>query len=151
LGNQITSAVFPFYYERRTFDEDQKLAARESFYTLYYRKRTRTSAIDAVFPLFVRWRDDQTTTTVVPPVLWRDAAREWHRWVAPLFFASSQPDGGYFHAPLLLTFSHHNAKRAFSLIGGIGYYDRTEKDIDWGVFPFVFGGNNADKLTSYFL
>ncbi|MGZ3476773.1 MAG: hypothetical protein ACXVCJ_19900 [Polyangiales bacterium] len=152
LGNQITTSVFPFYWERRTFDEKQSLSERESFYTLYYRKRTRTSAVDAVFPLFVRWRDEGTTTTVVPPVLWRDAPQgEWHRWIAPLFFASSQPDGGYFHAPLLLTFSHHNPKRAFSLIGGLGFYDRTEKDIDWGVAPFVFAGSNADKLTSYFL
>ncbi len=84
-------------------------------------------------------------------MLWRDGPKgEWHRWLAPLFFASSQPDGGYFHAPLLLTFSHHNPKSAFSLIGGIGYYDRTEKDIDWGVVPFVFAGSNADKLTKYF-
>lgn len=150
LGNQITTSVFPFYWERRTFDEKQSLSERESFYTLYYRKRTRTSGIDAVFPLFVHWRDLETKTTVVLNTLWRTAPNEWHAWFAPLVFASSQPDGGYFHAPLLLTFSHHNPKRAFSLIGGLGYYDRTERDVDWGVAPFVFAGSNADKLTNYF-
>jgi hypothetical protein len=152
IGNEISTTVFPFYYDRRLFDAQQNKIEQESFYGLYYRKRSKKSDVDAAFPLFFRWRDDATTTTVVPPVLWRSAPNgEWHRWVAPLVFASSQPDGGYFHAPLLLTFSHHNPKRAFSLIGGIGFYDRTDKDKDWGVVPFYFGGSNYDKATSYFL
>jgi hypothetical protein len=151
IGNAHTTAVFPFYYDRKTVDEQQQVSERESFYGLYYRKRSALHDVDFVFPFFSRWRDDQTTTWVIPPVLWRDGPNEWHRWLAPLFFASSQADGGYFHAPLLLTFSHHNAKRAFSLIGGLGFYDRTENDVDWGVFPFVFGGHNGDKLTNYFL
>ncbi len=152
IGNEITSAIFPFYYERRAFDDAQKLVDRESFYGLYYRRRSARFDVDAAFPLFLRWRDDQTTTTVVPPVLWRDGPNgEWHRWLAPLFFASSQPDGGYLHIPALLTFSHHNPKSAFSLIGGLGFYDRTGKDVDWGLVPLVFGGNNSEKLTSYFL
>lgn len=151
IGNTITSALFPLYYDRRTLDESKNVLDQETFYGLYYRKRSKLHDVDAAFPLFFRWRDEGTTTTVVPPVLWRDAPKgEWHRWVAPLFFASSQPDGGYFHAPLLLTFSHHNPKKAFSLIGGIGYYDRTEKDVDWGVAPFVFAGYNSDRLTKYF-
>jgi len=152
ISNEITTAVFPFYYDRRLLDSAGKKVEQQSFYGLYYRRRSEKVDVDAAFPLYFRWRDDQTTTTVIPPVLWRSAPDgEWHRWVAPLFFASSQPDGGYFHAPLLLTFSHHNAKRAFSLIGGLGFYDRTERDIDWGIVPFVFGGSNADKLTSYTL
>lgn len=152
LGNVITTALFPFYFERRIFTEEQRLVDRELFAGLYYRRRSPKKDVDAAFPVFFRWREEGNTTTVVPPVLFRDGPKgEWHRWVAPLFFASSQPDGGYFHAPLLLTFSHHNPKRAFSLIGGLGYYDRTDKDVDWGVVPFVFGGSNADKLTSYTL
>lgn len=152
IANTITSAVFPFYYDRRVYDSYRTLTDRESFYGLYYRRRSKNHEVDAAFPIYFRWRDDDTTTTIIPPVLWRDAPKgEWHRWLAPLFFASSKPDGGYFHAPLLLTFSHHNPKSAFSLIGGLGYYDRTEKDIDWGVVPFVMAGSNADKLTSYFL
>lgn len=150
VGNTITSALFPFYYDRKLVDESNKPLERESFYGLYYRKRSPKHDVDAAFPLYFRWRDDQTKTTVIPPVLWRDGPKgEWHRWVAPLFFASSDEEGGYFHAPFLLTFSHHNKKKAFSLIGGLGYYDRNERDIDWGVAPFVFGGNNADKLTNY--
>jgi hypothetical protein len=150
VGNQITSSIFPIYYDRKVVNDAKDVLERESFYGLYYRKRSKLHDVDAAFPLFFRWRDEQTTTTIVPPVLWRDGPKgEWHRWLAPLFFASSQPDGGYFHAPLLLTFSHHNPKTAFSLIGGIGFYDRKERDIDWGVVPFIFSGSNADKLTSY--
>lgn len=152
VGATITSAIFPLYYDRKVVDESSKPVERESFYGLYYRKRSPLHDVDAAFPLFFRWRDGETKTTVVPPVLWRDGPKgEWHRWVAPLFFASSDEEGGYFHAPLLLTFSHHNKKKAFSLIGGIGYYDRNERDVDWGIVPFVFGGNNGDKLTNYLL
>jgi hypothetical protein len=151
IGSTITSALFPFYFDRRTFDADERTIDRETFAGLYYRRRSPKKDVDAAFPLFVRWRSDDTTTTVVPPVLFRDGPGEWHRWLAPLFFASSQKDGGYFHAPPLLTFSHHNPKRAFSLIGGLGFYDRTDKDVDWGVAPFVFGGSDTDKLTSYLL
>ena len=149
IGNEITTTVFPFYYDRRLVDGSGKKIEQQSFYTLYYRKRSEKHDVDAAFPLFFRWRDEDTSTVVVPPVLWRDAPNEWHRWLAPLFFASHQPDGGYFHAPLALTFSHHNPKRAFSLIGGIGFYDRTNNNVDWGVVPFVFGGNDKDKLTNY--
>jgi hypothetical protein len=115
-----------------------------------YFRRSEKHDVDAVFPVYFHWRDDNTHTTVIPPVVWRDAPNgEWHRWLAPLIFAGSEPDGGYFHAPLLLTTSHHTKKKAFSLIGGIGYYDRNERDIDWGIAPLVFGGRNDDKLTSY--
>jgi len=150
IGNVITSAIFPFYYDRRVFAQSGSVTDRESFYGLYYRKRSKKHDVDAAFPIFFRWRDEATTTTIVPPVLWRDGPKgEWHRWLAPLFFASSDPDGGYFHAPPFV-FSQHSKKKAFSLIGLIGYYDRTERDIDWGVAPFVFAGSNADKLTSYY-
>lgn len=150
IANTITSAIFPFYYDRKLVDDANVPVERESFYGLYYRKRSKLHDVDAAFPLYFRWRDDKTKTTIIPPVLWRDGPNnEWHRWVAPFFFASGDAEGGYFHAPFLLTFSHHNKKKAFSLIGGIGYYDRKEKDVDWGVAPFVFGGNNGDKLTNY--
>ncbi len=152
IGGEITTAVFPFYYDRKLVDDAGKKLEQQSFYGLYYRKRSEKHDVDTAFPIFYRWRDEETTTTVVPPVLWRDAANgEWHRWLAPLFFASSQPDGGYLHIPALLTFSHHNPKSAFSLIGGLGFYDRSGTDIDWGVFPFVFGGNDRSRQKSYLL
>lgn len=151
LGNETTTTYFPFYFDRKLVSSDGALEERETYYTLYYRKRSKESDVDAVFPLFFHWRDGDTKTWIVPPVLWRDAPNEWHRWLAPLFFTSSQPDGGYFHVPLLLTFSHHNPKRAFSLLGGLGFYDRTDTDVDYGVVPFFFGGHDKAKLTSWFL
>ncbi|GAC1360857.1 MAG: hypothetical protein NVSMB47_13360 [Polyangiales bacterium] len=151
IGKETTTTYFPLYFDRTQLDDDGNVEERQTFYTLYYRKRSREHSVDAVFPVYFHWRDDQTRTWVVPPVLWRDAPGEWHRWLAPLFFASSQPDGGYFHAPLLLTFSHHNPNKAFSLIGGLGFYDRNGTDVDYGVFPFYFGGHDSAKLTSWWM
>jgi hypothetical protein len=174
IGNETTTTYFPFYFDRKLTNDEGALEERQSFYTLYYRKRSKENDVDAIFPFLFHWRDEstddkghvfETKTWVVPPFLWRDGpggyvkdksgnlvyVGEWHRWFAPLFFASSQADGGYFHAPLLLTFSHHNPDRAFSLIGGLGFYDRTGTDVDYGVFPFYFGGHDSAKMTSWWM
>ncbi len=151
-GNEVRGSYFPLFHQYRRLENDAgQTIDSESFYGLYYRRRSEKRDVDVAFPLVYHWRDENTRSWVIPPVYWSDGPNEWHRWVAPLFFAGSEADGGYFHAPLLLTSSHHSKKKAFSLIGGLGYYDRSERAIDWGVVPFVFGGNNGDKLTSYLL
>jgi hypothetical protein len=152
IANQQTTAVWPFYYDRKTFGEKEAVLDRQSLYGLYYRRRSQLHDVDYVFPFWGRFRDDDTTTWVIPPVLTQDGPNSWARWVAPFVFAGKSADGsGYAHVPALLTFTTHSEKRAFSLFGGLGYYDRTDKNIDWGVFPFVFGGSDADKLTKYTL
>jgi hypothetical protein len=152
IANQQTTAVWPFYYDRKTFDEKEAVLDRQSLYGLYYRRRSQLHDVDYVFPFWGRFRDEDTTTWVIPPVLTQDGPGSWARWVAPFVFAGKSADGsGYAHVPALLTFTTHSEKRSFSLIGGLGYYDRTDKNVDWGVFPFVFGGSDADKLTKYTL
>ncbi len=152
LANQRTTAVWPFYYDRKTYGEKEAVLDSESLYGLYYRRRSQLRDVDYVFPFWGRFRDEETTTWVIPPVLTQDGPGSWARWVAPFVFAGKSADGsGYAHVPALLTFTTHSEKRSFSLIGGLGFYDRTEKNIDWGVFPFVFGGSDADKLTKYTL
>ena len=48
-----------------------------------------------------------------------------------------------FHAPPLLTTSHWNAKSAFTIVGPY-FRDRTNRDVDWGIVPAVFRGDNGD-------
>lgn len=151
LGDQQTTAVWPFYFDRKQLGEKDAILDRQSLYGLYYRRRSEKRDVDYVFPFWGRWRDDQTTTWVLPPVLHRSGPGESALWLAPLYFGGESKEGGYLHLPPLLTFTTHSEKRSFSLIGGLGFYDRTAKNVDWGVFPFVFGGSDADKLTKYTL
>jgi hypothetical protein len=117
---------------------------RESLYgLLYYQRRSLKLDRDVLFPLFWHMRDDQAYTTVVGPVLHREAPGENDNWLAPLYFTGSRPDGGYFHSPALLTTSHWNAKGAFTL-SLLYFRDRTGTDVDAGVVPFYFHGDNGD-------
>jgi hypothetical protein len=151
IGNQRTTAVWPFYYDRKTIGEADAVVDRQSLYGLYYRRRSQTKDVDYVFPFWGRFRDDQTTTWVIPPVLWRDGPNDTARWIAPFVFAGNSSSGGYLHIPPLLTFTTHSEKSAFSLIGGLGFYDRNDRNVDWGVVPFVFHGNDPEKLKQYTL
>lgn len=110
---------------------------------LFYQRRSPTKDRDVLFPLAWRWRDDDNHVLVLGPLAHREAPSEHDNWVAPLFFEGSRKDGGYFHAPLLLTSTHKNAKGAFTLVGPY-FRDRSEKDVDLGVAPFYFHGDNGD-------
>jgi hypothetical protein len=116
---------------------------RQSLYgMLYYRRRSPKVDADVVFPIAWRVRDHDATTTVVGPFVHREAEGEHDNWLAPLYFEGARKDGGYFHAPLLLTTSHWSSKGAFTLAGPY-FRDRTGSDVDWGVAPFYFHGDNG--------
>jgi hypothetical protein len=74
----------------------------------------------------------------------REAPFEHDNWLAPIVFQGSRKDGGYFHTPLLLTTSHWGEKGAFTLVGPY-FRDRTAKDVDWGLAPLYFHGDNGDE------
>jgi len=109
---------------------------------LYYRRRSEPLDMDVVFPAIWRVRDRDNHVVVAGPVVHREAPGENDNWLAPLFFQGSRPDGGYFHAPLLLTTSHWGAKGAFTLVGPY-FRSRTDDDVDLGVAPFFFHGDNG--------
>jgi hypothetical protein len=109
---------------------------------LYYRRRSLHLDMDVVFPAIWRVRDGDNHVVVAGPVVHREAPGENDNWVAPLFFAGSRPDGGYFHAPALLTTSHWSASGAFTLVGTY-FRDRTGSNVDLGVAPFFFHGDNG--------
>jgi len=116
---------------------------REQLVTpIYYRRRSPKADADVLFPLAWRIRDDASTVTVVGPVAHREAPGEHDNWLFPLVFEGERKDGGYLHTPLLLTTTHWNADKAFSLTGPY-FRDRRGSDVDWGVAPFVFHGDNG--------
>jgi hypothetical protein len=61
-----------------------------------------------------------------------------------LYFQGSRKDSGYFHSPALLTTSHWGPNGAFTIAGGLYFRNRTLHDVDWGLVPFVFHGDNGD-------
>jgi hypothetical protein len=120
---------------------------RESlFAALYYQRRSPHLNVDTLFPVFWNvWnKDTGGRTTVVGPFVQRTAPFEHDNWLAPLYFEGSRKDGGYFHSPLLLTSTHSDEKGAFTW-SLLYFRDRTMKDVDWGIVPFVFHGNNGNE------
>jgi hypothetical protein len=116
----------------------------EGLYGLfYYRRRSPQLDMDVVFPAFWRVRDGDAHVVVAGPVVHREAPGENDNWIAPLFFEGARKDGGYFHAPLLLTTSHWGAAGAFTMVGPY-FRDRTGPSYDAGVAPFYFHGDNGN-------
>jgi hypothetical protein len=110
---------------------------------LYYRRRSVALDVDLVFPAFWRVRDRASHVVVAGPFMHREAPAEHDNWAVPLFFEGSRAEGGYFHAPLLLTTSHWGRDGAFTLVGPY-FRDRSGSDVTLGVAPFFFHGDNGD-------
>lgn len=148
----------PLYLEhtRGLFDsrhpEREAHADTESLYgLLYYRRRSEALDADVVFPAIWRVRSGNSYLLDIGPFMHREAydaynssrASETDNWLAPLFFAGSRKDGGYFHAPALLTTSHWSIDKAFTY-SLLYFRDRKGTDVDAGVVPFYFHGDNGD-------
>jgi hypothetical protein len=121
----------------------------EGLYGMVYYQRTSPKLdMHVVFPGFwhVRERDEHGAPTndvvLAGPILHREAPGENDNWLAPLVFEGERKDGGYLHMPLLLTTSHWGEKGAFTLVGPY-FRDRTGGDVDLGVAPFYFHGDNG--------
>lgn len=110
---------------------------------LFYQRRSLKMDADVLFPFAWRVRDRDNHVLVLGPLAHREAPNEHDNWMAPLFFQGKREKGGYFHSPALLTTSHWGAEGAFTLVGPY-FRDRTKSDIDWGVAPLYFHGDNGD-------
>ena len=110
---------------------------------IYYRRRSLALDMDVVFPALWRVRDGSSHLLVAGPLVHREAPGENDNWLAPLFFHGSRPDGGYFHAPLLLTTSHWGSAGAFTLVGPY-FRDRTGADVHLGLAPLYFHGDSGN-------
>ena len=114
---------------------------------LYYRRRSLKLDSDVVFPAFWRVRDGDSHTLVLGPFVHREAPGENDNWLAPLYFQGTRKDGGYFHAPLLLSTSHWDNAGAFTLVGPY-FRSRSGQDVNAGVAPFYFHGDNGNTEGS---
>ncbi|MDF2691712.1 MAG: hypothetical protein K0S65_95, partial [Labilithrix sp.] len=110
---------------------------------LFYQRRSPKLDADILFPAIWRVRDRENHVFVLGPLAHREAPSEHDNWLAPLLFEGIRKDGGYFHSPALLTTSHWGPKSAFTLVGPY-FRDRTLRDVDWGIAPFLFRGDNGN-------
>jgi hypothetical protein len=148
----------PFYFEqtRGLLDpahvELGQNPDRESLYGLfYYQRRSQKISADVVFPFFWNVRDEQSRLTAVGPFVHQESTGPTgghDNWLAPLFFAGNHKtkDGGnsgYAVIPPLLTYSQWKPESAFTY--SLLYYRlRSGSDVDAGVVPFYFHGDNGN-------
>lgn len=149
--------LFPLWVERTqpSLRDPTKTDRASLFGTLYYNRRSAEHADDILFPLFWNLRAPGSRTTVLGPFVNRRAPGETDDWLAPLYLTGTRPHGGYTIIPPLLTYLHSNEKGGFNLVGpafcswkgGETCDTRTAADIDLGVFPLFFHGQ--DENVSY--
>lgn len=159
---ELRQSYFPYYEERRgdyrlrflpplflqhsrgVGSDPAKEDTQGVYGFFYYNRRSPKVDADVVFPLAYRVREGASNMFGFGPWMHREAPKENDNWLAPLYFQGARADGGYFHAPLFLTTSSWNNHRAFTLVGPY-FRDRTDSDLDWGVAPFFFHGNNGNN------
>ncbi len=110
---------------------------------MFYQRRSPKMDADVLFPLMWRIRDRENHVFVLGNIAHREAPFEHDNWLAPLVFEGERKDGGYFHSPVLLTSSHWGEKGAFTIVGPY-FRDRSLSDVDWGIAPLLFRGDNND-------
>ena len=154
-GKYRFRTLFPLWLERQQPSKTEpSVTDRASLFGgLYYNRRSAERADDVLFPLFWNLRDRTTDsrTTVVGPFVNRVAPDERDNWLAPLYFTGKRKYGGYTIIPPLLTYHNTNAEGGLTLVGpafcsweGGSHCDtRTAQNIDFGVAPLYFYGQNA--------
>jgi hypothetical protein len=150
--------LFPLWFERtKPSLTAPSVTDRASLFGLYYNRRSAERADDILFPLFWNLRDLKlgNRTTVVGPFVNRVAQGEHDNWLAPLYFTGKRPHGGYTLIPPLLTYTSTHEDGGFMLAGpafcsykGGAHCDtRSAYDIDFGIAPLYFFGQN--ERTQY--
>ena len=123
---------------------------RESLIGLfYYRRRSQRISADVLFPFFWHVRDEQSYLTAIGPFVHQEGPTGHDNWLAPLFFAGDhKKDGGasgYLVVPPLLTYSQWSPESALTVSLPLLYFrNRSGKDVDAGIIPFYFHGDNGN-------
>jgi hypothetical protein len=155
-GKYQLRLAFPIWAERRQPSIlKPEVTDRASLFGLYYNRRSNERSDDVLFPLVwdLKNRITDDRTTIVGPLVHREAPGEHDNWLFPLYFTGKRKHGGYALIPPLLTYTNSNSEGGFSLVGplfcswkgGPGCDARTAQDIDFGVAPLYFYGQNAER------
>ncbi|HET9957522.1 MAG TPA: hypothetical protein VFQ61_23645 [Polyangiaceae bacterium] len=155
-GKYRLRLAFPVWGERTQPSRlNPSIPDRASVYGLYYNRRSNERADDVLFPLYwdMKNRVSGERTTIVGPLVHREAPDEHDNWLAPFYFTGKRKHGGYTLIPPLLTYTRNDQDSGFTLVGpmfcswkgGSSCDARTAQDIDLGVAPFYFYGQNASS------
>jgi hypothetical protein len=157
-GDYTFKLAFPVWAERTQPSRNDKLKLDRAslFGGLYYNRRSAERADDVLFPVVWNLRDleHKTRTTVIGPLVNRVTPEGHDNWLAPLYFTGKRKDGGgYTLIPPLLTYTQTDGRSGLNLVGplfcswkGSSSCDaRTAEDIDLGVAPLYFYGQNAER------
>ena len=145
--------AFPVWAERTMPSKTKPLELdRASLFLLYYNRRSAERADDIFFPFVWNLRDKKadSRTTIIGPLVNRTAPGEHDNWLAPLYFTGKRKTGGYTLIPPLLTYTNHDDQGGFNMVGplfcswtgGSSCDMRTAQDIDFGLAPLYFYGQN---------
>lgn len=154
-GKYRLRLAFPVWAERTQPSRlDPQVVDRASLFGLYYNRRSNERADDVLFPLVWDLKNKITDdrTTIVGPFVHREAPEERDNWLAPLYFTGKRKYGGYTLIPPLLTYTNRTREGGFNLVGplfcsykgGTSCDPRTAEDIDFGIAPLYFYGQNAE-------
>lgn len=150
--------LFPIWAERikPSISQPKQRDRASIFGGLYYNRRAPEHADDVVFPLFWNLRNplEKSRSTLVGPIFNRRTKSESDDWLLPLYATGRRAVGGYTLIPPLLTSLNASATGGFNLIGlgfckwkGGSHCDtRTAHDLDLGLAPFYFFGQNQRRL-----
>jgi hypothetical protein len=156
-GDYSFKLAFPVWAERKQPSRTDKLKLDRAslFGGVYYNRRSAERADDVLFPLFWNLRDleRKTRTTIVGPLVNRVTPDGHDNWLAPLYFTGKHRNGGYTVIPPLLTYMRTDGRSGLNVIGpmfcswqGSSSCDaRTAEDIDQGIAPLYFFGQNAER------
>ncbi|HVU00191.1 MAG TPA: hypothetical protein VHE30_00515 [Polyangiaceae bacterium] len=151
-GGYHFKTAFPLWAERvqPSLTDPTKTDRASIFGGVYYNRRSAEHSDDILFPVFWNLRNPTSRTTIVGPFVNRSAPGATDNWLAPLYFTGTRPGGGYTILPPLLTYLNHDKSGGLNLVGpafcswkgGDSCDTRTAKDIDLGLFPLYFHGEN---------
>ncbi len=157
-GEYRYRVAFPVWAERTMPSlADPTKKDRASLYGgLYYNRRSPEHQDDILFPIAWNLKNplEEARTTVVGPFVNRRTKTDTDDWLLPLYATGTRPDGGYTIIPPLLTYRNRDAAGGINIVGpgfcswkgGQSCDTRTAQDIDLGIAPFYFFGQNEKRL-----
>ncbi len=110
---------------------------------LFYQRRSPKLDADILFPAIWRVRDRENHVFVLGPLAHREAPLGARQLARAALFEGNRKDGGYFHSPPL-DHVRIGSRRAPSRSLVPYFRDRTRRDVDWGIAPFLFRGDNGN-------